>query len=271
MLKQEIAREYVNYDASSGIFTRAKVSGRYGKYKAGSNAGSISVAGDVTLLIDGTRYQAHRVAWLLHYGEWLPRNRRVRHIDGNKQNNAISNLSADPEFSGARASRPDIVRLRECFNYDANSGVLTWKISPRVCTPPGTIAGAKNDQGYIVVNTDKHPLRVHRIAWALHYGEDVARGFEIDHINGNRSDNRICNLRLATRGENNQNSKIRANNKTGVKGVHLRKDTGKYSASICVNGEVTNLGSYATLEEASAARGRASLEMHTHYNPSRLS
>jgi hypothetical protein len=87
----------------------------------------------------------------------------------------------------------------------------------------------------------------HRLAWALHYGEEPS--LEIDHINGERSDNRIANLRLATRGENCKNVK--------AAGVRFEADRGKWLARICVDYKQMNLGRFATEQEARAAYAAA--------------
>lgn len=81
----------------------------------------------------------------------------------------------------------------------------------------GEEAGYPNNIGYRQVMIGKKIYSVHRIAWAIYYGEHPNE--EVDHINGNRSDNRLCNLRLATSSQNNQNRRLSTRNKSGVKGV----------------------------------------------------
>ena len=79
------------------------------------------------------------------------------------------------------------------------------------------------------------------------------RGLVIDHINRNPLDNRKCNLRIATRSLNSINSKLAKNNTTGVRNVHIDKNTGKYRARIKRNGKMIHIGMYETLEEAKKA------------------
>jgi hypothetical protein len=84
----------------------------------------------------------------------------------------------------------------------------------------------------------------------------------VDHINMNPLDNRRCNLRLATRSQNQMNHKVQSNNTSGFKGVHLFKRTGKFRAYIMVNGKEKHLGYFVTAEEAHAKYCEAAKEMH---------
>lgn len=86
------------------------------------------------------------------------------------------------------------------------------------------------------------------------------KGMDVDHINGNKLDNRRCNLRVCTRSQNLQNMKLRKDNRLGVKGVTFNKARQKYVAQITSNGKNKGLGYFLTIEEAKAAYDKAALE-----------
>ena len=145
-------------------------------------------------------------------------------------------------------------------------GVLYWKA--RDCSPAwsgkwagkqaGTITNTKKNKGkgsYVVVAIQGKKIMAHRIIWSLHYG-DICDSQKVDHINGDGTDNRINNLRLVSAKENQQNLKRRADNTTGVTGVHPYKLNGKtkYRARITVDGAEKHLGIFETVGEAAKVR-----------------
>lgn len=115
-----------------------------------------------------------------------------------------------------RVLLPSVERLREVFSIDPIDGRLI-ALAPTRHRNSGEEAGYKNNIGYRQVAFDGKIYSVHRIAWALYHGEHPTA--EVDHINGDRSDNRLCNIRLATSAQNNQNRRLGTRNKTGIKGV----------------------------------------------------
>lgn len=121
-------------------------------------------------------------------------------------------------------------------------------------------------QGYRIVWVDETMRRVHRLIWEHVHGQ-IPDGKEIDHINGNRSDNRISNLRLVSRSENLQNRhRPRKNSRSGVKGVAWDEQAGKWLAKIMVCGKRHYLGSFKTVKDAEEAYAHSAMRLHTH-NP----
>jgi len=149
--------------------------------------------------------------------------------------------------------------VSEFLSYDPQTGVIRWKIftkGRRGPIRPGDAAGTDKD-GYVQIKIFGKVYRAHHIAWLLMTGEWPPADCDMDHINRNRSDNAWCNLRLAHRSQNNVNSGLRADNKSGHKGVFQRKDTGKWEARITASRCVHILGNFGTMEEAIAARDDA--------------
>lgn len=154
---------------------------------------------------------------------------------------------------------PSLARLRELFSYDPLTGILT-----RLTSVPkaqiGSAAGTVNAHGGLICRVDYRIFHVHRIVWALHYGEEPPP--IIDHINGNRSDNRIQNLRAATASQNSRNRKIDRRNRVGLKGAHWSSSERKWRSSIRAGGKPIHLGWFRTPEAAHEAYCAAAREHH---------
>lgn len=149
-------------------------------------------------------------------------------------------------------------RLKSLLHYDPDTGVFIRRISTSSRVKPGDIDGSKNGDGYILIMVDSKRHLAHRLAWLYMHG--VWPTDQIDHINGDRADNRRCNLREATRAENAQNTIARPNNKVGYLGV--TKDRSKYKAQIGVDGAIINIGLFATPEQAHQAYLAAKAKLH---------
>ncbi|WP_291869642.1 HNH endonuclease [Bradyrhizobium sp.] len=111
---------------------------------------------------------------------------------------------------------PSVEILWEVFSIDPNDGRLILLAATKK-RAAGMEAGYLNNIGYRQVMLGRKIYSVHRIAWSLYHGEHP--NGEVDHINGDRSDNRKENLRLATSSQNNQNRRLSTRNKTGIKCV----------------------------------------------------
>jgi hypothetical protein len=152
--------------------------------------------------------------------------------------------------------------LLKQLSYDAKTGIFKWA-SPRPKVQVGRQAGyLKKDNGYVYIEIDGKSYSSHRLAWFYVTGEMPEK--QIDHINKNKSDNRFCNLREATHGQNRANSKN--NNKHGLKGVRRlpwMKETDKcWQAAITYNKKVNYLGCFYTKEEAHMAYCAAAKRLH---------
>src|SRR5574343_1088335 len=154
-------------------------------------------------------------------------------------------------------------RLRELLSYDPETGVFRWKTTkPRSSARPGDIAGSV-DNGYRFISVDRARHCAHRLAWLYVYGEMPRR--MIDHIDGNRGNNAIENLRDVSRSVNGQNQKrAQSHNALGMLGVTRLAGSRRrpYQAYITVGGKPKYLGVFATADEAGAAYIDAKRRMH---------
>lgn len=136
-------------------------------------------------------------------------------------------------------------RITELFDYA--DGKLLWKQS-RGRVEAGCEAGTIAKNGRLYAQVDGKKMLVHRIIWALHHGDCPEF---LDHIDGNPLNNRIENLRQATKAQNAMNRKVKSDNQLGVKGVSKRHN--KFCANIMVGGKNLFLGMFNTINEASNA------------------
>lgn len=150
-----------------------------------------------------------------------------------------------------------VERLKEVLRYDLETGVFRWACAIGNRAKEGAVAGCLRSDGYCFIRIDGHPYAAHRLAWLYMHG--VWPNLHIDHINRVRSDNRIENLREATRAQNQGNLPRYRNNTSGIKGVSLMKRDNKWRASIRVNGKPKNLGHFNTKEEAAEVYRKAAI------------
>jgi hypothetical protein len=147
-----------------------------------------------------------------------------------------------------------VEELKLKFRYEPDTGHIYW-----IEAGKGKIkkkpAGTKTNTGYMMIMIDKKRYYSHRLAWALHHGRWP--NDQVDHINGNKIDNRIINLREATNAENGKNYGFNKSNTSGIKGVSWCKCTNKWRAMIKVNNTKKCLGRYDTVEQAAYVRKQA--------------
>lgn len=173
--------------------------------------------------------------------------------------------------------------LNEIFGYDPETGVLYHKERPRWMFTKGYKGGETSwrtfntqnagkpitnvgGSGYLRVNIGGKRYSAHRIIWVMVHGEWPD---EIDHINGDRADNRLCNLRAVTRQENLRNLARRSDNTSGYTGVSYSKRDDVFIAYITVDGHAKVIGRYGTAQQAAKARAEAEAELGFHPNHGR--
>ena len=153
--------------------------------------------------------------------------------------------------------RPELTAeyLRSVLAYSPETGIFTWKVSQARRIRVGDVAGSPNGRGYLAVKVRGQIYKAHRLAWLYGLGEWPK--LDIDHINRNRSDNRIANLREVTHKQNLQNAGKYSHNTSGHTGVYWLKQSSKWRAHIKHNYKYIHLGCFTTIEDAIAARKAA--------------
>ena len=152
-----------------------------------------------------------------------------------------------------------VFRLRQALSYDPNTGRFT-RLARCGNAMPGSKVGCLDRQGYWVMSFEGRQYGAHRLAW-LHFYGTWPTG-QIDHINGDKADNRIYNLRDVTETTNRQNiRRPHRDNKSGFLGV--RKLGNRFTSCIHANGRLIHLGSYAAADDAHEAYLTAKRQLHT--------
>jgi hypothetical protein len=142
--------------------------------------------------------------------------------------------------------------LKQVLSYDQETGVFTWLVRTSSRSNVGEMAGGLDAKGYIVICIKYKRYLAHRLIWFYMTGKFPEN--QIDHIDGNKANNRFSNLRDVTNQQNHFNTK--------AKGSSFDKAKGKYSAKIMINGKSIHLGYYKTAIEARSIYATAKLDLH---------
>ena len=175
--------------------------------------------------------------------------------------------------------------LRQLLRYEPETGKLFWRVRDpsffkdgvktaihQAAIFNGSLAGnvaltTLHKQGYLRGRVFNKTYAAHRVVWAIHYGEWPDG--EVDHINGQPGDNRICNLRCVSHKENGRNVKRFQNNTSGITGVAWNGQFQKWVAYITVDGKRRHLGVFDDFNEAASARKLAQQQHGFHPNHGR--
>jgi hypothetical protein len=172
----------------------------------------------------------------------------------------VVDAADDPASQGDEMMNLTADKLNELLIYEPDTGVFRWRVTLGHRGKAGRMAGAIRN-GYRLIGIDKKMYAAHRLAWVMVHG-DWPDG-EIDHINGDPSDNRITNLRDVGRGINLQNQRsAQARSKSGLLGASFHKARGKWRAQIAFQGKTEYLGYFDSAEEAHTAYVRRKRELH---------
>lgn len=212
----------------------------------------------IGLNLNGLRRQwsVAEIAWLYHYGEWPAG--ILDHINCDETDQRIANLR--PIVKVDTSVKLTAERLRMLLDYDPDTGKFY-----RRTRHGGTVVGREtgtvsSTSGYIMISADNRRYNAHRLAWLHVHGTWPV---EVDHVNMDRSDNRLSNLREASRAENSCNRPVQRNNKSsGIKGVTWSHKRRKWLAQIGKDGKHYNLGAYSSIEEAATAYKDAADRLH---------
>ena len=156
-----------------------------------------------------------------------------------------------------------MINFRDFFAYDGSN--LFWSIDIGKRIKAGMISGHVDDKGYRRLRVKGKRYYVHRVIWEMHYGE-IPEGMEIDHINHNRLDNRIENLRLVTKEENQRNKSKYNNNKSGYPGIDWIELKKSWRVRINTGGHYRTIGLFNEIGEAVKARQLALISAGFHEN-----
>lgn len=257
-ITQDYVKELLDYNPETGAITwrvdRGKVT------KAGRPAGCIKKDGQLRLRVDGKDYAAKRVIWLYVHGVFPTT--RIKSRDGDILNLRLDNLElTNIKTTLCTAPKPQLAQkdVRRLFYYA--DGKLFWGVSKGTRTKIGDEARNTDRAGYMRVGVDGVKYQLHQLVW-IYFNGPIPDGLSVDHIDMDRTNNHIKNLRLATPRQQNQNTGLPKSNTSGHRGVSWHESSKKWMARIRNNGKLQHLGVFDTKEEAAAAYWQASRKFH---------
>lgn len=227
MITQDKLRYWLHFNEETGQFHWRNINKR-SKFKVGDKAGCTLANRKIQITLEKEKYYAHHLVFLYLYG-YIPKE-DIKHKNGDSSDNREENLLICHSVKGALT----VELLEKLFYYE--DGKLYKKVPTTGSFSVGDEAGHLHEKsGYVRVMINGKSYAAHRLIWMLYYKEYLDSSIEIDHINHIKHDNRISNLRKATRSQNQHNALLRLDNKTGVKGIS--KQGSYYSASVRSNGK----------------------------------
>lgn len=153
-------------------------------------------------------------------------------------------------------------RVKELFKYDPNTGIITNRVYRGSRAVKGAIAGTIDTKGYLKIKFDGWTQSAHRIAFFYYYGYLPD---QIDHINGNKNDNKIANLRSCTDAENQHNRKTTKTNTSGYKGVSFCGKMKMWKSYVTNNKKRYHLGYFTYKQNAALASKIKRVELHKEF------
>ena len=152
-------------------------------------------------------------------------------------------------------------KLSELLTYNPETGVFKWNVSPTKVVKAGDRAGSVNCEGYVTIGIKRTYYQAHQLAWLYMTGTFIS---EIDHIDGDRTNNTWSNLREVVGNSNRWNRKLNENSTTKVKGVYWNESNKGYTGSVSKNKQRYSR-TFKTLEEAEAWVYNKRIELHSEY------
>lgn len=242
-------REIWDFNPATGKFVRKEKQRGGAKLSATGEPGGVTLNGYRIISVDGVHYLAHRLAWAYVHDEWPER--FVEHINGDRLDNRIENLRLkwSPKDKDGKVILTQ-ERLKEVLDYLPETGDFVWKVRSTKADI-GDVAGSVGPLGYRIMSVDGYRCLAHRLAWFYMTGAWPKK--HVDHINGNKDDNRIANLRDVSVSDNAHNTKrLRSTNTSGFPGVYPKRSM--FLSRITVRNRIMHLGHFATIAQARIAR-----------------